>query len=472
MKNVLLSTLLMSLGILGISYAQTSTVSFDPSIIDDNASTADAANTVTTGDFDQDGDVDVVGGAFLSDIYSLYTNDGAGNFTQSTIDNGPNADGARFVKAYDLDDDGDLDILACSSNANLSLWYENDGSANFSANIIDNTAFSDEAYAIDAGDLDGDGDMDVVIGANGGDSAVWLANDGNENFSLGSILDNSTDLSNGVRKVSVVDLDQDGDLDVVVAAFVVGVYSWFDNDGAGNFSSRLIDDSADAFGATAFEVADLDNDGDLDLAAGSNNANQYLWYENDGDENFSAIIIDNTTDYSIGPRGLTTSDLDQDGDIDIITAAITGDAFAWYENDGSAGFEGAVVSDDPTYANGAFAVVTSDIDGDTYEDLVVAANISDAFSWFKTTVTLGIAELGEQNVSVYPVPVLDRVTVVLPKGLSNVDYSLVNTGGLVVLEGVLENSRGVIDLSPLSSGVYVLKCKTSDGIFIKRLIKR
>ncbi|KAA3621891.1 MAG: T9SS C-terminal target domain-containing protein [Flavobacterium sp.] len=450
-------------------------ITFSPNIIDNAEPTANAANTVTTGDFDGDGDIDVIGGAYQADHFSIYRNDGNGNFTRSTIDNGATADGARFATTFDLDEDGDLDILATSSNADAYLWYENDGGGLFTPHVIDNSALANEAYSIGAADFDNDGDMDIVGGANAGDALVVFANDGNENFLILNVLSVGDNRTNGVRVVKVADVDQDTNPDIVVAAFAGDTFSWYENDGNGVFTPHTIDDSVNADGATAIDVADLDGDGDMDIAAGSNSADQFLWYENDGSENFSTHIIDNTSSFTNGPRGLSLVDLEQDGDMDIITAAITGDAFAWYENDGSGVFTGAEISTDLTYSDGAFAVTSADIDGDLVEDIITAANIADAFSWFKTEGVI-ILEVGTnilEDVKVYPNPVYDQLNVKLPAGLSEVEILIFDNFGKMLWQYRSENQETLrMDMSQFATGIYYMKVSSSEGIITKKIIKK
>lgn len=448
-------------------------ITFDPNLVDNDQTTANAANTVTSGDFDGDGDIDFIGGSFQSDYYSLYINDGAGNFTRNSIDNGATADGARFVTAFDLDEDGDLDFLAASSTANAYLWYENDGAGLFSVHVIDSSSLANEAYAVAAADFNNDGTMDVVGGANAGDALAIFSNDGNEVFSIWSVLSVGDNRTNGVRVVKATDLDLDGDPDILVAAFSGDTFSWYENDGNGIFTPHTIDDTPNADGATGIEAVDLDGDGDLDLAAASNNANHFLWYENDGNESFTAHIIDNTSNYSIGPRGLSVVDLEQDGDMDIITAAVTGDAFAWYENDGLGNFTGDLISDDPTYTNGAFAIVADDVNGDLVDDIIVAANISDAFSWFETqgVIILGTtAEILEQVV-LYPNPMQDVLNIRLPAALGAVRLTIHDNTGKLILERSIDASVSGIDINEISSGIYYASLITSEGTTTTKLIK-
>tara|TARA_R110002072_G_scaffold14307_1_gene59571 strand:- start:5688 stop:7100 length:1413 start_codon:yes stop_codon:yes gene_type:complete len=469
MKTQLLYLFLFLFATTGISQ-----ISFSPNLIDNDQATSNAANSVTAADFDNDGDIDIVGAAFQSDIFSLYRNDGSGNFTQETIDNSPTfSDGARFVTSFDLDEDGDMDVLATASTADVYLWFENDGTGLFTPHIIDSSALANEAYAIDAADFNNDGTMDIVGGANAGDALAVFNNDGNENFTLLTNLSANANLTDGVRVVKAADLNEDGFMDIVVAAFSGDTFSWFEGDGQGSFTPHPIDSSVNADGATGIQIADFDNDGDLDIAAASNSANQFLWYENDGDENFTTNIIDNTSPFTVGPRGVAIVDLEQDGDMDILGAAITGDAFTWYENDGNGNFTLALISDDVTYANGAFAITAADVDGDQVDDIITAANISDAFSWFKTEgVILANLENFLSGVAVFPNPTTHKITVQVPADTHLQSMQIIDMQGKIVFLDNSEHSEYVnINLEELASGVYYLSAETNKGNFTKKVIK-
>jgi len=470
-----MKTLLLSLAFLGLCTSGFCQITFTPNFIDNNQTTANAANSVTTADFDGDGDNDVVGASFQSDIFSLYRNDGSGNFTQETIDNSPTfANGARFVTSFDLDEDGDIDVLATASTSNVYLWFENNGLGVFTPNIIDGSALALEAYAIDAADFNNDGTMDIVGGANSGDALAVFSNDGSENFTLLTDLSANGNLVNDIRVVKAVDLNEDSFMDIVVAAFTGDTFSWFQGDGSGQFTPNIIDNTPNADGATGMQITDLDGDGDLDIAAASNNANQFLWYENDGSENFTAQIIDNTSPFTIGPRGIAIVDLEQDGDMDILGAAITGDAFTWYENDGSGGFTIDLISNDPTYANGAFAITAADVDGDLVDDIIVAANISDAFSWFKTegVVVLSNPENFLSEIAVYPNPVNDKLTIDMGDSTRLDNFQISDVNGRIILKGDVSKLKHLeIDFQKITTGIYFLTAETDKGSFTKKVIK-
>ena len=102
------------------------------------------------------------------------------------------AGGARAVFAVDLDDDGDVDVLAAEYDDNTVAWYENDGSESFTELII--TAHATEAYSVFAIDVDGDGDVDAL-------SASFA-----------------------------IDVDGDGDVDALAAVWDENAVAWYEND--------------------------------------------------------------------------------------------------------------------------------------------------------------------------------------------------------------------------------------------------
>lgn len=219
-------------------------------------------------DIDSDGDIDILTTDQENDKISWYENDGSENFTEHAINNydtdGYNtgeegdADGANGVYAIDIDGDGDTDVLSTSYNDGKVAWYENDGSENFSQNVI--TTSSNYASDIIAIDIDGDGDIDV-LSASGYDAKVaWYENDGSQNFTEHTITSSAT----GANIVHALDLDRDGDIDVVSRDGNTSV--WFENNGSGSFTEHQLPAISGSNNVCyAVFPIDLDNDGDIDI---------------------------------------------------------------------------------------------------------------------------------------------------------------------------------------------------------------
>ncbi len=266
------------------------------------------------------------------------------------------------VRAFDIDQDGDLDIVGerqISSTHEL-YWLSNDGAGKFTDNVIhviDNVR--DAINAVDAVDLDGDGDLDVVAAeivtsGTGGNQINWFENDGNENFTLRVAVSNAA-----AFKMVAVDLDGDSDVDLLTAG---GDVRWYENDGEQNFSEKAV--SGFANNPIGLTPVDIDSDGDLDVLVPSEGGNRLIWFENDGEESFTFRTIANGV---FGARDIATGDFDGDGDLDIVAASFRDNTFAWYENRGITPFRKHVISDE---AGGAITVQAADIDGDGDLDVV------------------------------------------------------------------------------------------------------
>jgi hypothetical protein len=166
----------------------------------------------------------------------------------------------------------------------------------------------------------------------------------------------------GACSVACFDLDGDGDLDVLSTAFEAGVLAWWDNDGGGtgSWSRHQIDGNVPH--AHEVAVADLDGDGDPDVAATSWDGVRLGWWRNDGGQppRFSRMPIDASFD---GGSSVDLADLDGDGAVDILAAASRRDEVAWWRNEGGDPLRWSkqVIA---AWADGAWSVFAADIDGD------------------------------------------------------------------------------------------------------------
>ncbi|MBG43661.1 MAG: hypothetical protein CL530_06800 [Aequorivita sp.] len=287
---------------------------------------------VSTADIDGDGDMDVLAVSHLNDLVVWYENlDGLGNFSsQKVISN--ITDGAYVVIAADIDGDGDMDVISGSDNSGIA-WYENtDGNGNFGLARIINSA-APIARSITAADIDGDEDLDIV-GSNSGPyvKLSWYENlDGMGNFSPPEVVDTS---NFAMYPIYTIDIDGDNDMDILVIAAVSGAdkVAWYENDGIGNFGSQIVisDEPIDVW---SIYSADLDQDGDNDILATGGGAfdGEIVWFENlDGTGSFgSKNVISIEHQF---PRSVIAADIDNDGDMDVIASSQNDDKIAWYEN--------------------------------------------------------------------------------------------------------------------------------------------
>ena len=177
--------------------------------------------------------------------------------------------------------------------------------------------------------------MDVLSASTNDDKIVWYENGlsafGDPTFGSATI----TTSADGANTVYAADIDSDGDMDVLSASSSDDKIAWYENDGAADpsFTARTITTSADM--ATHVYAADIDNDGDMDVLSSSYSDDKIAWYENDGaaDPSFTARTIATSAD---GAYTVYAADIDNDGDMDVLSASVLDDKIAWYENDGAA----------------------------------------------------------------------------------------------------------------------------------------
>ncbi len=240
------------------------------------------------------------------------------------------ADWATSVFSIDLDGDGDNDVLSASYYDDKIAWYENaDGLGSFGPQQVI-TGSAEYARSVFSADLDGDGDNDVLSASNGDNKIAWYENtDGLGSFGPQQVITTS---ANGAQSVFSVDLDGDGDNDVLSASYHDNKIAWYENtDGLGSFGPQQVITTS-AGGATFVFSADLDLDGDNDVLSASVLDNKIAWYENsDGLGSFGPQQIITTSAY--GALSVFSADLDGDGDNDVLSASDQDDKIAWYRNE-------------------------------------------------------------------------------------------------------------------------------------------
>ncbi|MED5462432.1 MAG: VCBS repeat-containing protein, partial [Pseudomonadota bacterium] len=193
----------------------------------DIATNVDGARGLSVADMDGDGDFDIVSAARDDDAIDWFENDGAADPTWTKANIATTADGALDAKVADMDGDGDMDIISASHLDDTIAWYENDGAADPTWTAANIATDADGAVDLEAADMDGDGDMDIVAGSRLDDTVSWYENDGAANPSWTAVdIDTSGDW---VRDVHIGDLDGDGDLDIVVASRNDDTIAWYEN---------------------------------------------------------------------------------------------------------------------------------------------------------------------------------------------------------------------------------------------------
>ena len=239
-----------------------------------NTSTARA----TFGDVDADGDLDIAlcnsgaSGRFGTGQPRLYINDGSARFTDVTATRLPQGNVSQQMDVLFLDADGDFDLdlfLATrATTPNQSRLWINNGAGTFSN--LGNFPNDATAYAYDAGDIDGDGDLDL-LGTNAGSSnQELLARNAN---GLGTSWTNistsiSPNPSSDDNDSKFFDMDNDGDFDLVIATLGSTKRIYRNTNGLGAFTQVTNAITASTDSSLDVKVADFDGDGDYDIVTG------------------------------------------------------------------------------------------------------------------------------------------------------------------------------------------------------------
>lgn len=269
---------------------------------------------VGTGDFNRDGNPDIVTANFGSDTVSLLLGTGTGGFqTAQTFRVGsqPNA-----ITTGDFNKDGRLDLVTANagSNANnLSLLLgQGDGSFRSATSLeVEGT----QPFAVTSGDFDRDGNLDLVSADTVSESISLLLGKGN-----GSFEDPEQYFVGNATPTAIITGDFDGDNKLDVATGNINGngrdITVFFGDGKGDFPEALVLSAGG--GVSSLVAEDLNGDGNLDLAATLLNSSTLSVLLGDGEGEFSRS---RSTIIGSSPNGLSTADFNGDGKPDLVSAS-------------------------------------------------------------------------------------------------------------------------------------------------------
>lgn len=311
------------------------------------------------GDFDNDGDIDLMSVGFL--YLHWYRNEGNGEYTPLRMQNNNfqwiNTANGVYIRAADMDGDGDTDAVFSENDNNRVSWVENAGGGTFHLR----TAFTVTGpYCVEPVDFDNDGDIDVVTTSTANNAVYWYENNGSQVFTQRFIVGVFDPFSTRTR-----DIDNDGDMDVVIAAGTPANQVLLMRNSGNNtsFTNSTIDGNAQ--GSNCVDVRDLDEDGDLDILSASSTDNRISWYRSSGGSfpTFTKLTVGTGVD---GATYVYTGDYDDDGDIDVVSIAGTDRTVDLFTNDGSENFTRIELAN---AIHGGDFVESGDLDGDGLEEI-------------------------------------------------------------------------------------------------------
>ena len=347
---------------------------FDPGTTYSDIS-SDVANTrsIELGDVDGDGDLDVLAGN-QNQTNRLYLNNGTATpFSgASGSDIGSETDNTMSIKLGDVDWDGDLDVLVGNYNSVNRLYLNNGTAAPFSG--VTGTNISSDVrntFSIVLADVDGDGDLDVLAG-NGNQTNRLYLNDGTAApFSgvFGSDIGSETDET---LEIAVADVNGDGDLDLVAGNYY-GINRLYLNNGTADPFSSVVSSNISNDGHSTFTIAlaDVDGDSDLDLVAGNEIHTNRLYLNNGTAAPFSGVSGSEINSDYVHTYSIALGDVDGDSNLDLVEGNYNHYTRPYLNNGTAAPFSGVTGTNIGSGAYGyTLSIVLGDVDGDGDLDLV------------------------------------------------------------------------------------------------------
>lgn len=428
-----------------------------------------------SGDIDGDGDQDLLmAGQDPGRKTELYLNNGNGVFTEvADIPFPRTSNGVTIFE--DLDGDGDLDLFFSGNGFGIGAFahiYLNDGLGEFTQ--LANPAlpeFLGRGAAI--ADVDDDGDLDILISAQDANddfiADVYL-NDGNANFTPSA---NADFTPVKFAAIAFIDVENDGDADVIISGTQAddsALTTLYLNDGSGNFSMDT-NTNFEQLSADDVDVADTDNDGDLDiLMSGLTDASgvRTILYINAGNGTFNALAAGLQETFA-GTNAI--ADLDNDGDQDLVIIGSQEGGLPnifniVYENLGNNEF----VETDTIGGEYIAACVVDDFNGDGLVDIIIQGFVDNTnFYWNNTPILSTPDAQSNVQVTLYPNPAKNTVQISSSEVIQSA--SIYSVFGQRVFTTEEDSNNIELDISSLQAGNYFVQLRSQGNIETMKLIK-
>ena len=193
-----------------------------------------------------------------------------------------------------------MDIVSASGLDDTIAWYENNGATDpsWTKNTLIIGTSADGAHDVYIADIDLDGDLDIVLLQFMMTQLPGMKMTAQQ-ILLGQLQHIATNADYALG-IHVGDMDKDGDMDIVSVSQLDDTIAWYENNGAANPTWTASDIATSADGATSIDIADIDGDGDLDIISSSELDDTIAWYESDvASNNDTAIMAQVGDDYTV-----------------------------------------------------------------------------------------------------------------------------------------------------------------------------
>lgn len=411
-------------------------------------------------DIDADGDIDIIASSKTSNQVFWYKNLGSETFS-SKIVLSSNYVNPSNVKLLDVDEDGKKDVIVGETGVGLGVsWIKNMGGGFFgNKQLIPSCSFC-ALTTIDVGDIDNDGKEDIIISELSNDTLRLTKNMGNGVFEVQSSFLYITSEGRNLYSFTFGNLDKDSQKDLILSTGGTTSQKIIQIEYNGStFVQNLLYSSSSTPYVYQSYLSEMDNDGNVDILTSSSDCGLY-WFKNFGANVYSSpnAIGLPCTNGSISTNG----DVDLDGNADIVTNGLK-----LRMNLGGGSFDATLtsISVNPV---GVLSSQLFDIDTDGDLDLFYVS--STEFGWYKnSSIVLSSDEINANNFKAYPNPITDILNFSSDKDISSV--SIYNLLGQEVLTKVIQDGEKTIDVSNLSVGSYLVKINSNDEVKTLKVIK-
>ena len=316
---------------------------------------------VAVADMQSDGREDIVTAG--KDGVKVYIQQENKTFEQKIVDE---VRGEKVI-VRDFNNDGSPDILVTvDANPSVKL-YINQGDVEFTKAWMG----TGSKASIAAGDIDGDGAVDIVTSLEQGGVFVlqrWM-NNGSGVFTATTLASDT-----GVTALAMADINGNGFKDIITGGSK-GLQHW-DTSNASTWSREDIDDSATSF--TTLATGDVNGDDGVDIIAGVQKSDKIVYYRHLQHSSYDKITLSEDADAST----VRVVDLNEDGAVDILAASQDEDSVYWFKNDGQDAFTRTTIA---TNLQSVFAFAVSDLDRDGDFDFVAGDHFRGTVHWYERT---------------------------------------------------------------------------------------